>query len=238
MRRRTLALATASGAALLAAAALPATAQPGAPRATPTAPGAGLQEGSVSAADLLAKLKGCSQLSNGKYRTDEETSATVPVCGKNGAVFWKADMDVDCDGQTTSKCNADTDPWYQDDTAFRQSNGKPLNAEKLPYVVVPSSSGIWNYASAGIKGGGVVAVIYNNQVEYAVVGDTGPDKIIGEASYAAAKGLGINPDPENGGADSGVTYVLFKNSKASPIESHADAVSRGDALAKKFLQDN
>ncbi|MEV7377055.1 glycoside hydrolase family 75 protein [Streptomyces lydicus] len=238
MRRRTLALATASGAALLAAAALPATAQPAAPRATPAAPGAGLQEGSVSAADLLAKLKGCSQLSNGKYRTDEETSATVPVCGKNGAVFWKADMDVDCDGQTTSKCNADTDPWYQDDTAFRQSNGKPLNAEKLPYVVVPSSSGIWNYASAGIKGGGVVAIIYNKQVEYAVVGDTGPDKIIGEASYAAAKGLGINPDPENGGADSGVTYVLFKNSKASPIESHADAVSRGDALAKKFLQDN
>ncbi|MFH9870476.1 glycoside hydrolase family 75 protein [Streptomyces lydicus] len=238
MRRRTLALATASGAALLAAAALPATAQPAAPHATPAAPGAGLQEGSVSAADLLAKLKGCSQLSNGKYRTDEETSATVPVCGKNGAVFWKADMDVDCDGQTTSKCNADTDPWYQDDTAFHQSNGKPLNAEKLPYVVVPSSSGIWNYASAGIKGGGVVAVIYNNQVEYAVVGDTGPDKIIGEASYAAAKGLGINPDPENGGADSGVTYVLFKNSKASPIESHADAVSRGDALAKKFLQDN
>ncbi|MGW8396922.1 glycoside hydrolase family 75 protein [Streptomyces lydicus] len=235
MRRRTLALATASGAALLAAAALPATAQPAAPRATP---GAGLQEGSVSAADLLAKLKGCSQLSNGKYRTDEETSATVPVCGKNGAVFWKADMDVDCDGQTTSKCNADTDPWYQDDTAFHQSNGKPLNAEKLPYVVVPSSSGIWDYASAGIKGGGVVAVIYNNQVEYAVVGDTGPDKIIGEASYAAAKGLGINPDPENGGADSGVTYVVFKNSKASPIESHADAVSRGDALAKKFLQDN
>ncbi|MFI0154117.1 glycoside hydrolase family 75 protein [Streptomyces lydicus] len=238
MRRRTLALATASGAALLAAAALPATAQPAAPRATPAAPGAGLQEGSVSAAELLAKLKGCSQLSNGKYRTDEETSATVPVCGKNGAVFWKADMDVDCDGQATSKCNADTDPWYQDDTAFHQSNGKPLNAEKLPYVVVPSSSGIWNYASAGIKGGGVVAVIYNNQVEYAVVGDTGPDKIIGEASYAAAKGLGINPDPENGGADSGVTYVLFKNSQASPIESHADAVSRGDALAKKFLQDN
>ncbi|MFH8685052.1 glycoside hydrolase family 75 protein [Streptomyces lydicus] len=238
MRRRTLALATASGAALLAAAALPATAQPAAHRTTTAAPGAGLQEGSVSAADLLAKLKGCSQLSNGKYRTDEETSATVPVCGKNGAVFWKADMDVDCDGQTTSKCNADTDPWYQDDTAFHQSNGKPLNAEKLPYVVVPSISGIWNYASAGIKGGGVVAIIYNNQVEYAVVGDTGPDKIIGEASYAAAKGLGIDPDPENGGADSGVTYVLFKNSKASPIESHADAVSRGDALAKKFLQDN
>lgn len=238
MRSRTLALATVSGAALLAAAALPATAQPAGHGAASTTRGAGLHEGTVSAADLLAKLSGCSQLSHGKYRTDEETSATVPVCGKNGAVFWKADMDVDCDGQTTSKCNADTDPWYQDDTAFPQSNGKPLNAEKLPYVVVPSSSSIWNYASAGIKGGGVVAIIYNNQVEYAVVGDTGPEKIIGEASYAAAKGLGIDPNPESGGADSGVTYLLFKNSKASPIESHSDAVSRGDALAKKFLKDN
>ncbi|WP_344584484.1 glycoside hydrolase family 75 protein [Streptomyces lunalinharesii] len=229
------ALATASGAALLAAAALPATAQPAAHRA---APHAALQEGSVSAAQLLAKLKDCQQISHGKYRTDEETSATVPVCGKNGAVFWKADMDIDCDGQITAQCSADTDPWFQDDTRFHQSDGKPLNAAKLPYVVVPSTSGIWNYESAGIKGGGVVAVIYNNQVEYAVVGDTGPEKIIGEASYAAAKGLGIDPNPETGGADSGVTYVLFKNSKASPIESHADAVSRGDALAKKFLQEN
>ncbi|MGG2466045.1 glycoside hydrolase family 75 protein [Streptomyces sp. RGM 3693] len=230
-----LALATASGAALLAAAALPATAQPAAHRA---APRAALQEGSVSAAQLLAKLKDCTQLSNGKYSTDEGTPATVPVCGKNGAVFWKADMDVDCDGQITAQCNADTDPWFQDDTAFPQSDGKPLNAAKLPYVVVPSVSNIWNYQSAGIKGGGVVAILYNNQVEYAVVGDTGPNKIIGEASYAAAKGLGIDPNPETGGADSGVTYVLFKNSQASPIESHADAVSRGDALAKKFLQEN
>ena len=49
-----------------------------------------------------------------------------------------------------------------------------LSAEKLPYVVVPSSSSIWNYGSAGIKGGGVVAVIYKDKVEYAVVGDTGP----------------------------------------------------------------
>ncbi|MFK0293099.1 glycoside hydrolase family 75 protein [Streptomyces sp. NPDC090442] len=236
MRRRTLALATASGAALLAAAALPATAQPAPHRAV--APHAALQEGSVSASQLLAKLKECKQVSHGKYSTDEGTPATVPVCGKNGAVFWKADMDIDCDGQITSQCNADTDPWFQDDTRFHQSDDKPLSAAKLPYVVVPSTSAIWNYESAGIKGGGVVAVIYDNQVEYAVVGDTGPDKIIGEASYAAAKALGIDPNPETGGADSGVTYVLFKNSQASPIESHADAVSRGDALAKKFLQAN
>ncbi|MFF4905755.1 glycoside hydrolase family 75 protein [Streptomyces sp. NPDC001260] len=231
MRLRTLTLAAASGAALLAAGVLPAN-------ASGTARPATAQEGSVSAADLLAKVTSCSQVSNGKYKTDDETSATIPVCGKNGAVFWKADMDIDCDGQRTSKCSESTDPWYQDDTAFHQSDGRPLRADSLPYVVVPSSSSIWNYSAAGIKGGGVVAVIYHNKVEYAVVGDTGPTKIIGEASYATANALGIDPDPETGGTDSGVTYILFKNSQVSPIESHSAAVTLGDKLAKQFLQNN
>jgi hypothetical protein len=234
VRLRTLTLAAASGAALLAAGVLPANATGNGTGTAPTS----AQEGSVSAADLLAKVKSCSQISNGKYKTDDETSATIPVCGKNGAVFWKADMDVDCDGQRTTNCNEDRDPWYQDDTAFHQSDGKPLKAETLPYVVVPSSSSIWNYSSAGIKGGGVVAVVYNNKVEYAVVGDTGPTKIIGEASYATAKALGIDPDPATGGTDSGVTYILFKNSKVSPIESHSAAVTLGDQLAKQFLANN
>jgi hypothetical protein len=234
VRLRSLTLAAASGAALLAAGVLPASASGHAGANTPTS----AQEGSVSASSLLAKVKSCSQISHGKYKTDDETSATVPVCGKNGAVFWKADMDIDCDGQRTTNCNENRDPWFQADTAFHQSNGKPLKAESLPYVVVPSSSSIWNYSGAGIKGGGVVAVIYNNKVEYAVVGDTGPTKIIGEASYATAKALGIDPDPATGGADSGVTYILFKNSKASPIESHSAAVSLGDQLAKQFLANN
>ena len=231
MRTRTLTLSAAACAALLATAMLPAG-------ASGTTNPRSAQEGSVSAAALLAKVTSCSQISSGKYRTDEETSATVPVCGKNGAVFWKADMDIDCDGQVTAKCNGDTDPWFQDDTAFHQSNGQALRADSLPYVVVPSTSSIWKYTSSGIKGGGVVAVIYNGKVEYAVVGDTGPTQIIGEASYATASALGIDPDPETGGTDSGVTYILFKNSQVSPIENHGAAVSLGDQLAKQFIRDN
>ncbi|MFG2436035.1 glycoside hydrolase family 75 protein [Streptomyces sp. NPDC048508] len=231
MRTRTLTLSAAACAALLAGAALPA-------QASGTVNPRSAQEGSVSAASLLAKVTSCSQISSGKYRTDEETSATIPVCGKNGAVFWKADMDIDCDGQVTSKCSGDTDPWFQDDTAFHQSNGQPLRADSLPYVVVPSTSSIWKYTSSGIKGGGVVAVIYNNKVEYAVVGDTGPTSIIGEASYATASALGIDPDPETGGTDSGVTYIVFKNSQVSPIESHTAAVTLGNSLAQQFLANN
>ncbi|MFD9892242.1 glycoside hydrolase family 75 protein [Amycolatopsis sp. NPDC059027] len=201
------------------------------------ASGASVQAG-PSAAELLAKTAGCKQISKGKYKTDEETGASIPVCDANGAVFWKADMDIDCDGQRTAQCNEKTDCCFLPDTAFPQSDGKPLNAAALPYIVVPQASGIWNYEASKLKGAGSCAVIYNNKVVYAVIGDTGPKSIIGEASYATAKALGINPDPKNGGVDSGVTYICFKNSTVSPIENHSKATSVGEGLATKFVQSN
>jgi hypothetical protein len=203
--------------------------------ATDSAGGGG---GAPTAQELLAKVTGCTQISNGRYKTDSETSRTIQVCDKTGAVFWKADMDIDCDGQRTTQCNEDTDCCFLPDTAFHQSDGRPLNAATLPFVVVPSPSSTWDYRNFGISGGGVVAIIFNNQVLYSVVGDTGPSDIIGEASYAAADRLGIDPDPSNGGTDSGVTYILFKNSTISPIEDHNRAVTRGEQLARQFITNN
>ncbi|WP_405620996.1 glycoside hydrolase family 75 protein [Streptomyces sp. NBC_01508] len=237
------------GAVLLAASALPATAldtthlpPPPAPRAgapgPPAAAGSFRLEGPVTAAALRAKVRGCARVSKGLYRTDQGKSADIPVCGKKGAVFWKADLDIDCDGQVTARCNKKTDRWFQGDTAFHQSDGKPLNAERLPFVVVPGPSRIWDYTTSGIRGGGVAAVIYQDRVEYAVVGDTGPVGLVGEASYAAARSLGIDPHPARGGVPSGVTYILFKNSKVKPIESRTSAVRLGSELARKFLREN
>lgn len=194
--------------------------------------------GGPTAQELLAKVTGCTQISNGTYKTDSEAGRTIPVCDKNGAVFWKGDMDIDCDGQRTAQCNENTDCCFLPDTAFHQSDGRPLNAAVLPFVVVPSPSGTWDYRNFGISGGGSVAIIYNNQVLYAVVGDTGPTDIIGEASYAAAQRLGINPDPRNGGTDSGVTYIFFKNSRVNPIENQNNAVTTGQQLARQFINSN
>ncbi|MGW3627718.1 glycoside hydrolase family 75 protein [Streptomyces sp. NPDC000880] len=238
MHIRHAAFAAAAGSALLAAAALPTSAV-----AQPQPPGDARNdlasyEGSVSASDLLAKITGCSQISKGGYRTDESAPANIPVCAMNGAVFWQADMDIDCDGRPTDRCNATTDPWFRDATAFQQSDGAQLNSETLPFIVVPGVSEMWDYGSSRIMGGTVAAVIYEGRVQYAVVGDTGPTGIIGEASYATAAALGINPDPRNGGVGSGVTYILFENSRVSPIESHDGAVTLGEALAKDFLQNN
>ncbi|MEU1269809.1 glycoside hydrolase family 75 protein [Streptomyces sp. NPDC005799] len=191
------------------------------------------REGAVGAADLLAKVRGCAQISRGRYRSDEGAPAAVPVCATRDAVFWKADLDIDCDGRPGPRCNRRTDPLFSAATAFQQSDGRDLSAESLPYIVVPAVSRIWDH---GVRGGSVAAVVYRNRVQYAVVGDLGPRGIIGEASYATARGLGINPDPRGGGAASGVTYIVFKDSQVKPIEDHAAAVATGQRLARLFVR--
>ncbi|MFB6978882.1 glycoside hydrolase family 75 protein [Streptomyces scopuliridis] len=192
----------------------------------------------VTAEALRSRANGCDQISNGRYRTRESTPATIPVCDARGAVFWKADMDIDCDGQATAHCNRSADPYYQDTTAYTQADGKALNPEELPYIVVPLSSSIWNFRSSGIRGGSVAAVIHRDKVQYAVVGDTGPPGIIGEASYATARALGISADPSGGGVPSGVTYIVFKDSEISRLDDQETITRRGGELAKQFIRDN
>ncbi|MEV8396061.1 MULTISPECIES: glycoside hydrolase family 75 protein [unclassified Streptomyces] len=196
------------------------------------------EDGPVTAAALLSRAGGCDQISNGLYRAGEGSAATIPVCDAKGAVFWNADMDIDCDGQTTTHCNSAADPYYQPTTAYTQADGRALNPEELPYVVVPLSSSIWNYRSSGIRGGSVAAVIHRDKVEYAVVGDTGPPGIIGEASYATARALGIVADPAGGGVASGVTYIVFKDSEIARLDDQEAIARRGDELAKQFIVDN
>ncbi|MER5217323.1 glycoside hydrolase family 75 protein [Streptomyces sp. NPDC002838] len=232
MRVQSLTL-VAAGAALLAP-----TTTPSAPAAAPTAHGGPLirHEGDVPAADLLAKVRDCAPVSRGHYRSDHGKPATIPVCGTRNAVFWKADMDIDCDGRPGRRCNRRTDPFFSDTTAHQQSDGRHLSAERLPYIVVPRVSPRWDHRASGIRGGSVAAVIHRDRVRYAVVGDVGPPDLIGEASYATAEGLGIRPDPHGGGTDSGVTYIVFKNTRVTPIEDHAAAVTTGERLAREFVQ--
>ncbi|MEV7066818.1 glycoside hydrolase family 75 protein [Streptomyces collinus] len=223
MRVQSLTLAAAS-------AALLATTTPPAAQIPPTV----RRESTVSAAELLAKVRDCAPISHGRYRSDNGAPANIPVCGTREAVFWKADMDIDCDGRPGPRCNSRTDPYFAASTAYAQSDGRPLSAERLPFIVVPAPSSLWDYRDHGIGGGSVVAVVHRDRVRYAVVGDTGPQGIIGEASYATAKALGIRADPHGGGAPSGVTYIVFKNTKVSPIEDHEEAVTEGERLARRF----
>ncbi|KAF3463857.1 glycoside hydrolase family 75 protein [Streptomyces sp. Tu 3180] len=226
-----------AGAALLVPLALPAVAvsQPRAGSSQPRTAPVARYTTPVSAAELLARVDDCVPVSQGLYRKDHGSRATVPVCGTRDAVFWKADMDIDCDGRPGHRCNATTDPYFSAATAFVQSDGRPLSSEELPFVVVPAPSAVWDYRAHGVRGGSVVAVVYGDQVRYGVVGDTGPANVIGEASYAMAEELGIDPDPRTGGTSSGVTYVVFRNSRATPVEDRQAAVTAGERLARRFV---
>lgn len=190
-----------------------------------------------TAADLLALTASCKVASTAKYSTDSGSTPTVDICSLPGAYFWKADMDIDCDGKTTTVCNSSTDPAFQPQTSFTDSKGGWLDASTLPYVVIPLPSSRFSYTSAGIQPGAVVAVIYGSKVVYGVFGDEGPSDIIGESSVAMANALGIPSNPASGGVDSGVTYIVFTGASAVPakLEDHAAATTLGESLAAKLL---
>ena len=189
-----------------------------------------------TAADLLAKLATCSR-AGGNYATDEGGAQTIQICGLPNAVFWKADLDVDCDGKETAVCNLTTDPAFQAQTSATDSHGDYLDASMLPYVVVPLPSTRFDYSAAGLQFGSVIAVIYQDKVVYGVFGDEGPTSIIGEASYRMAELLGIDPDPSTGGADSGAAYIAFTGPSAvtTVIEDHDEATRIGIAKAQALL---
>jgi hypothetical protein len=189
-----------------------------------------------TAQQLLAKLTSCNVI-GGPYAKDSGDPATVDVCGLPGAVWWISEMDVDCDGVMTTQCNLQTDPAYQNQTAATDSNGDPLDAAALPFVVVPGKSTRWDYRAAGLQMGSVFVVIYNDGLQYGVAGDVGPTALIGEASYRMAELLGIDPDPRTGGTDDPVAYIGFTGADAvvDPIEDPQRAVSLGIEKARALL---
>jgi hypothetical protein len=190
-------------------------------------------------ADLVAVLSGCQQLAGTtKFATDKGGAKTVPLCKLNGAIWFKADMDVDCDGGQGAACKAD--PYYQPETSTVDSMGNPLDASTLPFVVLPLPSNGFDYKAHGLKLGSVAAAIYQGKILYGIIGDMGPAGVIGEASYAMAKKLGINPSPISGGVDSGVTYVAFTGLSAvvTKKENAAEAAQIGKARAQAVVDAN
>jgi ricin-type beta-trefoil lectin protein/glycosyl hydrolase group 75 (putative chitosanase) len=188
-----------------------------------------------TAAQLLARTGSCTPASNGKYATDEGGAATVSLCKSGSAYFWTSDMDIDCDGISTSRCNGGTDPSYFDETSFQTSTGQFFTADVTHYYVIPLPSSRFDYQAAGISPGSVAAVVYNDKVVYAVFADEGPDDIIGEASYATATALGIDPNPATGGTEGPVTFIVFPGKVPSPVENNTAIDSVGATAASSWL---
>ena len=190
-------------------------------------------------------------------------SGTVDVCALEGAVWWRADLDVDCDGGQGAACLEDES--YLPETAATDANDEPLDASTMPYVVVPlpweptgPRTSDFFYCDHGLSLGGVVAAVFEDQVAYGVIGDEGPvtgepaeadgectgvpfaGGVIGEASYAMARALGIDPDPNSGGVDCDatgcpVTYILFAGDPLPDPGDRDAAREQGIRRARSLL---
>ncbi len=191
-----------------------------------------------SIAQLKARIaKGCTKVSKSNYKTDDDASrATVSICKAGSAYVWTADMDVDCDGVRTSKCNEHTDCCFQNQTSFETSKGKPFQADSTHYFVISLPSSRFSYTKAGIRPGTTAAIIFGNKMVYAVFADEGPSNIIGEASYATNVALGVYPNPKSGGTDGPVTYIVFPNAVPSPVESNIAITSKGSSAANAWVK--
>jgi hypothetical protein len=179
-----------------------------------------------------------------------DNGTATSICALKGAIYFTADMDIDCDGIMTTHCpgtGADKDCCWQNQTSFHGPNSgydtenpplKSLASENTPYVVIPG-----DVVYPGLdqrNGGNIVAVIYNNQLEFAVFGDQGPNNIIGEASVRTANGLGIPPNPASGGVGAGVTYIAFvgTGSQPSDMENLTEIQTLGAKLVQRLIANN
>lgn len=118
------------------------------------------------------------------------------------SVSYLSKAHVDADG---SGGNPHHDPYFQPETSLKHE-GVSLNAEIVPYVVVPPAV---VHSVAGIVLGCKASVLYGNRTVAAVVGDIGPATKLGEVSVACARVLGMNPSPINGGVDDHVVHYLI-----------------------------
>lgn len=190
----------------------------------------------VTLAGLKAKTQKCNAIDVGLFAEDRGMTGDIPLCQLPGAVFWKADFDIDCDGGTSANCKSD--PYYQASTSAVDSQGRFVDASKLPFVVLPLNSGAYNASRLGLKVGSVVAVIYQDKLVFAAIADQGPKGVIGEGSEMLASILGIPNNSRSGGVSGKVvTFIAFTGADAmvSPIESHGAAQALGQRKANQLL---
>jgi len=126
--------------------------------------------------------------------------------------------------------------YYVSSTALTDRTKSPndparyVDATRIPYIVLPGMMA----RGIGMRPGdfAVVFNLKNGQSSYAIFGDVGPIDRIGEGSIALARNLGIHSDARNGGARSGIVYLIFPGSG----DGWPKTIDQINAEADKLLQ--
>ena len=111
-------------------------------------------------------------------------------------ISYIAKAAIDSDGDPLNRHH---DPCWQPDTSLH-FHGKPINAEEVPYCVVPPA--IIQGVRPVVLGSKVVMTnLHTGAVVWGVVADVGPRRKLGEISCEAARRLGLDGNPNHGGTD-------------------------------------
>lgn len=145
--------------------------------------------------------------------------------GKHWALYLKSDLDLDTDGGHAPGIVWDST--HQDDTSLHWPDGKPVDSNSIPFVVIP---GKWN---RGIKLGDVCHVQYGSKVVAAIVADIGPQRKVGEGSIALHRLLGFER-VRNGrivdiGIESGVRTIFYPNTGNGYCQSLDRVIALADS---------
>jgi hypothetical protein len=97
--------------------------------------------------------------------------------------------------------------WYKHPGIPASDPKAYVDAETVPYIVVPP---LIVQETEGVVRGCKARVTFNGKTVDCVVADKGPAKKTGELSIAAARAIGINPNPRIGGREKAdVFYELW-----------------------------
>ncbi|RAL13410.1 glycoside hydrolase family 75 protein [Aspergillus homomorphus CBS 101889] len=201
-----------------------------------------------SVPDNLAQLyrnhkAGCKNVIASGFNDGTSASRPTQYCGDiPGALFIStaggyADMDVDCDGASSTSGGCGNDPSNQGQTTF-QDQVRPfginnLNANIHPYVVFGNTN--FSPQQYGVQPLSVMVVVCGEQLFYGIWGDTNGGSKTGEASISLARlcfGSGISGNSGHSQAD--VLYLAFTSGDAVPGGSAAWTATSTDEFQRSI----
>jgi hypothetical protein len=129
----------------------------------------------------------------------------------------------------------------QSDTSLHYRGGKPINANRVPYFVLPLPVG-WP-RQFSIPLGDFAAVIFGGRLAFAVFADFGPKDKLGEGSVQLFRELGQERVRPNGtvrdvGMGPGVITIVFPQSGDPADRENEQTLSAAiNSRAARLFQD-
>ncbi|MBS2003483.1 MAG: hypothetical protein JST44_18350 [Cyanobacteria bacterium SZAS LIN-5] len=145
-------------------------------------------------------------------------------------VYVRAGMAVDADGSPRAR---QIDPSGQVNTSMRYADNRSVNAEVVPYMVLPGGS----YQRFGVQLGDMALVRNkdNGRMAIAVFADVGPRNKIGEGSIELARELGLNPSPTRGGTNkNSIEYLVLPNTHGARPRNEQELMARIAEQRRRF----